>query len=151
VAIKLVYTNCKDECPRETARLVQVQRLLGQFLATTIGTFLGKWQDPKPKKGYTEAHPLMLDQEGDIFRTRCTTCHTIWKGAGVGPDLARVTTRRERAWLARYLAAPDQMLVGGDPIAPTLFATYKGVRMPNLRLSDADVAVLLSYLETPCP
>jgi protein SCO1/2 len=29
VAINLIYTSCKDECPLETARLVQVQRLLG--------------------------------------------------------------------------------------------------------------------------
>src|SRR5207245_229419 len=30
VAIDLMYTNCKDECTLETARLVQVQRLLGE-------------------------------------------------------------------------------------------------------------------------
>ena len=29
VAINLIYTSCKDECPLETARLVQVQQLLG--------------------------------------------------------------------------------------------------------------------------
>src|ERR671932_2027471 len=29
VAINLMYTSCKDECPLETARLVQVQRILG--------------------------------------------------------------------------------------------------------------------------
>src|SRR5262245_50986399 len=29
VAINLIYTSCKDECPLETARLAQVQRLLG--------------------------------------------------------------------------------------------------------------------------
>ena len=29
VAIDLIYTDCKDECPLETARLVQVQKLLG--------------------------------------------------------------------------------------------------------------------------
>src|SRR5215467_13370433 len=29
VAINLMYTSCKDECPLETARLVQLQRVLG--------------------------------------------------------------------------------------------------------------------------
>src|SRR5919198_3063567 len=29
VAIDFIYTTCKDECPLETARLVQVQKLLG--------------------------------------------------------------------------------------------------------------------------
>ena len=32
VAIDLIYTDCKDECPLETARLVQVQKLLGDHV-----------------------------------------------------------------------------------------------------------------------
>lgn len=30
VAINVIYTHCKDECPLETAKLVEVQRLLGE-------------------------------------------------------------------------------------------------------------------------
>src|SRR4051812_8586433 len=30
VAVNLMYTSCTDECPLETARLVQVQQLLGE-------------------------------------------------------------------------------------------------------------------------
>jgi protein SCO1 len=36
VAINLVYTSCKDRCPLETARLVQVQRLLGDRVGKDI-------------------------------------------------------------------------------------------------------------------
>src|SRR5262245_20138281 len=36
VAINLIYTSCKDECPLETARLVQVQRLLGDHVGKDI-------------------------------------------------------------------------------------------------------------------
>ena len=36
VAINLIYTSCKDECPLETARLVQVQRLLGDRVGKDI-------------------------------------------------------------------------------------------------------------------
>jgi len=36
VAVNLVYTSCKDECPLETARLVQVQRLLGDRVGREI-------------------------------------------------------------------------------------------------------------------
>lgn len=39
------------------------------------------------------------------------------------------------------------MLADGDPIATALFAEYRQVRMPNLSLSDDDVAALLSYLQ----
>jgi protein SCO1/2 len=36
VAINVIYTSCKDACPLETARLVQVQRLLGDRVGKDI-------------------------------------------------------------------------------------------------------------------
>ncbi len=241
VAINLIYTTCKDECPLETARLVQVQRLLGnrvgtdlffysisidprrdtpevlkqyaekfgvgpgwlfltgeendirlvakklglsysrnststdghgttlmlgdeptgqwmrnsaednpRFLASTIGTFLG-WRSEQPATSYAEARPLALDRGGYVFRTRCFGCHTIGQGDVVGPDLAGVTSRREGAWLARYLAEPDRVLAAGDPIAAALYAKYHQIPMPNLRLDGEDVGALLSYLEAQSP
>ena len=237
VAVNTMYTSCKDECPLETARLVQVQRLLGdrmgkdiffysittdpkrdkpevlkayaekfgvgpgwlfltgneedlklvikklglaaardlarrdghspslmvgneptgqwmrnsavdnpKFLVATIGTFMG-WRDPKPGKSYAEARPLTLDRGGYVFQTRCVGCHTIGKGDVVGPDLAGVTSRRERAWLVRYVAEPDRMLAEGDPTAIALFAKYKNIAMPNLGLGKDDAAAVLSYIE----
>jgi protein SCO1 len=237
VAIDLIYTNCKDECPLETARLVQVQKLLGdrvgkdlffysisidprrdtpevlkeyaekfhvgpgwlfltgeendirliakklglkysrdltsddghgtelmlgdeptgqwmvnsaednpRFLASTIRSFMG-WPSDEPAPSYAEARPLDLDAGGYLFRTRCLGCHTIGNGDLVGPDLAGVTDRRDAAWLARYLAAPDQVLAEGDPIATALYAKYHQVPMPNLGLSSDSVAALIAYLD----
>src|SRR5213593_4561845 len=36
VAINLIYTSCKDECPLETARLVQVQQVLGERVGKDV-------------------------------------------------------------------------------------------------------------------
>src|SRR5262249_37148452 len=36
VAINLIYTHCQDACPLETARLAQVQRLLGDLVGKEI-------------------------------------------------------------------------------------------------------------------
>jgi protein SCO1/2 len=36
VAINVIYTSCKDECPLETARLVQLQQLLGDRMGKDI-------------------------------------------------------------------------------------------------------------------
>ena len=58
-----------------------------------------------------------------------------------------VTARRDRVWLSRFIATPDQLLAEKDPLATALFAQYQNVQMPNLRLGEADVAVLLNYLE----
>ena len=237
VAINVIYTSCKDECPLETARLVQLQRLLGermgkdiffysitidpkrdkpevlkayaqkygvgrgwlfltgkeediklatkklglsrvrdsvsrdghtaslmvgnepaglwmrnsavdnpQFLATTVGNFLG-WKDTTPKQSYAEARPLVLDPGEYFFQSQCSVCHTIGQGDKVGPDLLGLTARRDRTWLTRYIMAPDKMLAERDPIAVALFEKYQYARMPNLRLSSAEVAAVLSYVE----
>jgi len=65
----------------------------------------------------------------------------------MGPDLLGVTTRRERAWLLRYIQVPDQVLASGDPIASALSEKYQKTRMPNVGLGGADVAAIVSYLE----
>src|SRR5918911_4533385 len=36
VAINLMYTSCKDECPLETARLVQTQKILGDRIGKDL-------------------------------------------------------------------------------------------------------------------
>lgn len=237
VAVNVIYTHCKDECPLETARLVEVQKLLGErvgkdiffysitidpkrdtpkvlkayaekfhagpgwlfltgkeadiklvakkmglsrtsdfsnrdghtpslmvgneptgqwmrnsavdnprFLSVTIRNFLG-WKDPKPEKSYAEARPLTLEKGQYLFQARCSACHTIGGGEGIGPDLLGVTARRARPWLARYIQNPDIVLAEGDSIAAALFQKYKAVRMPNLRLGSAEVADLIAYVE----
>ena len=66
----------------------------------------------------------------------------------LGPDLLNVTQRREREWLARWLAAPDKMLAEKDPIAMELYGRHQKVAMPNFSLNDRDVSALLDFLET---
>lgn len=240
VVINLIYTHCKDMCPLETARLVQVQKLLGErvgkdiffysisidperdtpealreyaekfdvgpgwlfltgkksdialiskklgldstpdptsrdghapsvllgneatgqwmrntamdnpkFLAVLIGTWMDSWKNSKAGKSYAEAPALVAPEKGRyLFQTRCADCHTLGKGDTIGPDLAGVTTHRDRAWLARWLAVPDKMLAEKDPIATALYAKYKQVIMPNQRLSDEEIAALLGFLAT---
>jgi protein SCO1/2 len=240
VALDLIYTTCQYACPLETARLAQVQRLLGErmgrdvffysitidpehdtpavlnayaekyragpgwlfltgakadidalsrklglytepdpgnpdghvpyllvgnqatgqwmrnsatdnpkFLARTIGEWLNSWQTPvKALKSYGAA-PLATFNKGQYtFAYHCAACHAIGGGtARIGPDLDGVTTRRERDWLRRFIAAPDKMNAGGDPIALELRATYRQARMPNLALSDEDVSAVIDYLD----
>jgi cytochrome c2 len=85
------------------------------------------------------------DQGRTIFEQKCTACHTIGGGKKVGPDLKGVTTRRDQAWLTRWLSAPDQMLAQKDPTAIQLLQENNNVPMPNMALAPADVAALLAY------
>jgi protein SCO1/2 len=126
-----------------------------QFLAGTIVNFLGLRKSSKAMIGYAEgaANFKAPDQGEYMFRTRCAACHTVGKGDSVGPDLAGLTTRREKAWVARYLREPDKMLAEKDPVATALFEKYQNVRMPNLALSPDEIAALLGQIEklTPPP
>ena len=74
-------------------------------------------------------------------------CHTIGQSDFVGPDLQGVTSIRDRAWLARFIKTPEQVLAEKDPTAMALLVKYKNARMPNLRLGDGDVAAVIAYLE----
>ena len=121
-----------------------------RFLAATITNFLIGWKNRQvvTAKSYESARPIPgFDAGSYLFETKCAACHTFGEGDGIGPDLAGVTRARDRAWLEGFIKAPDRMLAQNDPIATALFAKYKQVVMPNLRLGDGDVAALVKYIE----
>ncbi|MEW6034160.1 MAG: cytochrome c [Chloroflexota bacterium] len=92
---------------------------------------------------------LAAEEGGAIFQRKCASCHTLGGGKLVGPDLKGVTERRDRDWLSRYILAPDRLLTQGDPLAAQLLAEYDNIPMPNMGLSEAEVAAVLDYLEKP--
>jgi hypothetical protein len=67
--------------------------------------------------------------------------------ARTGPNLLGVTSTREHAWLTRWLKEPDRMLAEKDPLALELFAQYRNVPMPNMRLNEFEIASLLEFIE----
>jgi cytochrome c2 len=83
----------------------------------------------------------------------CGACHTINKPGSkmAGPDLGGVTQRRSPEWLKRWLKDPGAMF-GNDSTADAILAEAKNIKMPNLKLSDGDIASLIAYLaENPKP
>lgn len=241
VVLDMIYTHCVDSCPLETARLVQVQKLLGDkvgkdvfFYSITIDpkrdtskvlkqyarnyhvgpgwTFytgkredidliakkLGLYSDPDPNnrdghqpgvligneptqqwmldaatdnprfmsimisdwlntwknrgetplRPYTEAQVVQKDGRY-LFARHCAACHTIGHGDKIGPDLEGVADVRDPAWLARQIATPDEVLASRDPIATALFKKYKQVNMPNLRLDQDEVKLIIGFLKDP--
>ena len=239
VAINLIYTSCEYNCPLETARLAQVQKLLGdrmgkdvffysitidpkhdtpavlkayaeQFgagpgwsfltgtqadidlvskklglysppnpsnkdghtpsllvgneatgqwmrnvatsqpsaLARMIGTWMNNWRNPAatPAISYADAPPMAaFDLGAFTYMKRCAACHTIGGGGTHTPDLLGVTDRRDRAWLTRFIAAPNEMRAAGDSAALALRAKYQ-VQMPNLLLTDEEVQAVIGYV-----
>ncbi len=64
----------------------------------------------------------MRRRANNYSRKKCVACHTMGKGALVGPDLKGVTERRPREWLVQWIAAPDAMVAKKDPYAIKLAA-----------------------------
>ncbi|MCG3188956.1 MAG: hypothetical protein LKCHEGNO_01189 [Burkholderiaceae bacterium] len=93
------------------------------------------------------ANPAEDAQTGrQIFQTKCAACHTVGGGDLIGPDLKGVTAQRPREWLERWIAAPDEMLAKGDPLATALLHRFRDVPMPNLHLSAGEVTAVLDFL-----
>ena len=83
----------------------------------------------------------------DLFNTRCVSCHTIGQGDKLGPDLLGVVSKRERAWLVRWLMEPDVMLAEKDPLAIAIYNQYNKLPMPNMRLQHQDALDLIEYMQ----
>lgn len=90
--------------------------------------------------------PNLAKKGKAIFSSKgCNACHTIGKaGKMSGPDLAGVTERRTHDWLKRWLKNPTEM-IGSDSIADAMVIEAKNVKMPNMKLTDAEVDALMHY------
>jgi len=108
----------------------------------------GMVRNVKPRRSYAEAPPIESMTEGaKLFMSRCSACHTVGRGDDkLGPDLAGVVERRPRSWLHRWIKEPDKMRAQKDPAAMALTAKYRGVPMPNLKLSDSEVADVIEFI-----
>lgn len=97
-----------------------------------LGTELGAAPAARPTPGATPAPP----SGAALFRTKgCATCHGFsGQGTTTAPSLRGITTRYDAAYLARWLKDPA--------------ALKPGTAMPNLRLSDEEVAALIDFLHS---
>lgn len=117
------------------------------LLVEVNNTLYPGWSAGKALKSIAEAPRAEVFGPGQLlFHNRCAACHTFGKGNELGPDLMGITARRERDWLIRYLAAPDQMRARKDPIALELAKNNK-VLMPNLSLTRKELGDLVQYME----
>jgi protein SCO1/2 len=108
----------------------------------------GMARDNSPRRSYAEAKNIEgMTPGASLFMTRCSACHSIGGQDGkLGPDLAGVVERRPRAWLRRMIKEPDRLRAEKDAVAIALLAKYRGVPMPNLRLSDDDVTQVVEFI-----
>jgi mono/diheme cytochrome c family protein len=105
--------------------------------------------NPDPKPFVTAAPKLDAGNaaEGEkLFNMTCVACHSIGQGVRVGPDLKGVTTRRDPAWLRKWLKDPTSMLAS-DPLAQELLKASNMVPMPPTGFSDQQVEHMIEFLK----
>lgn len=88
---------------------------------------------PKPNLQMAAAGSRPASSAPAKFQQLCTACHTV-NGAGgnVGPSLDGVGTRRDAAYLEKWLRNPA--------------AVKPGTAMPKLPLSDDEIKEITAYL-----
>jgi mono/diheme cytochrome c family protein len=90
--------------------------------------------------------PALAKKGKSMFASKgCNGCHSVGGGKRAGPDLAGVSERRDADWLRRFLKDPPTMLTT-DSIAAAMLVEYKNVKMPNMKLTDADIDALIHYI-----
>jgi protein SCO1 len=112
------------------------------------------WRYEPPKSATNAGQRQFADGAIDVgykpgealFIKACSTCHTIGKGDKVGPDLKAVSARRTQDWLTGFISRPDKVFERKDPVALAMLKQYKGIRMPNLGLSEQDAGDVLAYI-----
>jgi len=76
----------------------------------------------------------------------CQTCHSIGRGTMAGPDLLNVTQRAPVDWLRRFLKNPRALYDAGDARTVAMVEQHHGYVMPNFRLNDDEVDLLIHFL-----
>ncbi|NIP58366.1 MAG: c-type cytochrome, partial [Gemmatimonadetes bacterium] len=80
-----------------------------------------------------------------IFERTCFACHSIGEGPRIGPDLENIHERREREWLARWIADPLGM-AESDPLGRQIFEEWNRVPMAPSFLSDEEIERVIDYI-----
>ena len=81
----------------------------------------------------------------ELYVQKCASCHTVGDGHRVGPDLKGAHERRDDAWLRTMIQFPSRLL-DSDGDARALVTEFKGVRMPDLGLTNEQVQAMVDLI-----
>lgn len=84
-----------------------------------------------------------------LFKDNCAQCHAATNEQVVGPGLAGIESRRDFAWLKKWINNSQGVVASGDKYAVELFNKFNKTPMtafPNF--TDDDVKAILAYVKT---
>ena len=104
-------------------------------------------------KGESAAPKAVATQEIDpgvalgkaIFKANCAACHKL-EGKLIGPELLKITDKREADWLKAWIKDNNALVASGDKLAKEVQDSNPAAMTPFPQLSDEDIDNLLKYL-----
>lgn len=91
------------------------------------------------------------NQGEQLFKQKCTACHTVGGGKLIGPDLANVQSRRTEEWIVKFVQASQSVIKSGDSIAVAVFNQHNKVIMPDQDLTANQIKLILAYIAANSP
>lgn len=82
-----------------------------------------------------------------LFKDNCAQCHAATSEQIVGPGLAGIESRKDIAWLKKWINNPMGVIASGDKYANELFNKFNKTQMtafPNF--TEDDVKAIVSYV-----
>ncbi|WP_129366049.1 c-type cytochrome [Lutibacter sp. HS1-25] len=80
-----------------------------------------------------------------VFKANCAACHKL-EGKLIGPELLKITDKRELSWLKLWIKDNNALAASGDKLAIEVQASNPAAMTPFPQLSDEDIDNVLKYL-----
>jgi mono/diheme cytochrome c family protein len=90
--------------------------------------------------------PAFSQSGEELFKSNCSSCHSIGKGRVVGPDLSGVYNKMNNDWLVSFIKSSQSMVKSGDKDAVAIFNEYK-IPMPDFNFTDQQINDIINYIK----
>jgi cytochrome c2 len=125
---------------------------LALMLSISLTSFA---QDAAPAADATATAASAATTGGDaakgkeLFNANCAACHKL-DGKATGPALRDVASRREVAWLYKWVQNSSDLIKSGDADAVKVFEENNKIPMtPFPQLSEGDIDNIIAYTSEP--
>jgi glucose/arabinose dehydrogenase/mono/diheme cytochrome c family protein len=125
-------------------KIAAVLHLLGLSL---LSAALVQGAGQEKSDGSYRSDTASIQRGHQLFDRYCAACHNF-ETAEIGPNLAGVTAKRRKAWLASFIRNAPEMIASGDEAAAQLRRQYKQFMPPFPMLEPEEVEQILAYIHT---
>jgi cytochrome c2 len=85
----------------------------------------------------------------ELFNANCAACHKL-DAKSTGPALRDVASRREMAWIYKWVHNSSDLIKSGDADAVKIFEEYNKIPMTAFpQLSEGDIDNIIAYTSEP--